>query len=205
MIASGNHLLTQVKDNQPSLRRKLKLGTAGRKPTGSAKSETSGRNRWETRELAAFPAKAWFRHTPWDGLIKTVLRLERTVCKRELQDRTLQANMRDRLLDFLGFQPNARALERMDPRSLAHRERQPLRARRRFRRRRFAHPKEPRHRRALAIVRLQPDPGRRGLQHPQRTLACRPRYQSNPRNAPLTLRTEQPCLLTSCPERLPTD
>ena len=109
-----------------------------------------------------------------------------------LQDRTLQANMRDRLLDFLGFRPNARALERMDPRSLAHRERQPLRARRRFRRRRFAHPKEPRHRRALAIVRLQPDPGRRGLQHPQRTLACRPRYQSNPRNAPLTLRTEQP-------------
>src|SRR6202020_227018 len=105
----------------------------------------------------------------------------------------LQANMRDRLLDFLGFRPNARALERMDPRSLAHRERQPLRARRRFRRRRFAHPKEPRHRRALAIVRLQHDPGRRGLQHPQRTLACRPRYQSNPRNAPLTLRTEQPC------------
>jgi predicted transposase YbfD/YdcC len=83
VIASGNHLLTQVKDNQPSLRRKLKLGTAGRKPTGSAKSETSGRNRWETRELAAFPAKAWFRHTPWDGLIKTVLRLERTVCKRD--------------------------------------------------------------------------------------------------------------------------
>jgi predicted transposase YbfD/YdcC len=83
VIASGNHLLTQVKDNQPSLRRKLELGTAGRKPTGSAKSETSGRNRWETRELAAFPAKAWFRHTPWDGLIKTVLRLERTVCKRD--------------------------------------------------------------------------------------------------------------------------
>ena len=107
-----------------------------------------------------------------------------------LQDRTLQANMRDRLLDFLGFRPNARALERMDPRSLAHRERQPLRARRRFRRRRFAHPKEPRHRRALAIVRLQSDPGRRGLQHPQRTLACRPRHQSNPRNAPLTLRTD---------------
>ena len=42
MIASGNHLLTQVKDNQPSLRRKLELGTAGRKPTGSDKSRDRG-------------------------------------------------------------------------------------------------------------------------------------------------------------------
>ena len=82
MIASGNHLLTQVKDNQPSLRRKLKLGTAGRKPIGSDKNKTAGRNRWETRELTVFPAKAWFRHTPWENLIKTVLRLERTVYKR---------------------------------------------------------------------------------------------------------------------------
>ena len=82
MIASGNHLLTQVKDNQPSLRRRLELGVAGRKPSGSAKTETTGRNRWETRELTVFPAKAWFRDTPWEKLIKTVLRLERTVCKR---------------------------------------------------------------------------------------------------------------------------
>ena len=29
-----------------------------------------------------FPAKAWFRHTPWEPLIKTVLRLKRTVYKR---------------------------------------------------------------------------------------------------------------------------
>jgi hypothetical protein len=35
VIASGNHLLTQVKDNQPSLRRRLELGTAGRKPKWS--------------------------------------------------------------------------------------------------------------------------------------------------------------------------
>ena len=83
MIASGNHLLTQVKDNQPGLRRRLELGSAGRKPSGYAKSQTKGRNRWETRELTVFPAKAWFRHTPWERLIKTVLRLERTVCRRD--------------------------------------------------------------------------------------------------------------------------
>ena len=83
MIASGNHVLTQVKDNQPSLRLSLELGTAGRKLSGSTVSRTKGRNRWETRELKVFPAKAWFRGSPWDGLIKTVLRLERTVCKRD--------------------------------------------------------------------------------------------------------------------------
>ena len=83
MIASGNHLLTQVKDNQPTLRRKLELGANGRKPSGCATSRARGRNRWETRELTVFPAKAWFRPTPWEKLIKTVLRLERTVCKRD--------------------------------------------------------------------------------------------------------------------------
>jgi hypothetical protein len=83
VIASGNHLLTQVKDNQPKLRRRLELGSMGRKPSGSATSKSSGRNRWETRELTVFPAKAWFQHTPWEKLIKTVLRLERSVCKRD--------------------------------------------------------------------------------------------------------------------------
>jgi hypothetical protein len=83
VIASGNHLLTQVKDNQPKLRSRLELGSMGRKPSGSATSKSSGRNRWETRELTVFPAKAWFRRTPWEKLIKTVLRLERSVCKRD--------------------------------------------------------------------------------------------------------------------------
>ena len=83
MIASGNHILTQVKDNQPSLRRSLEQGTAGRKPNGATVSRSKGRNRWETRELKVFPAKAWFRGTPWENLIKTVLRLERTIYKRD--------------------------------------------------------------------------------------------------------------------------
>ena len=82
MIASGNHLLTQVKNNQPLLRRRLERGAACRKPNGRATNQTKGRNRWEVRELTAFPVKAWFRHTPWETLIKTVIRLERTVHKR---------------------------------------------------------------------------------------------------------------------------
>ena len=83
MIASGNHLLTQVKDNQPSLRHLLELGAAGRKPRGCATSQSKGRNRWETRKLTVFPAKAWFRHTAWEPFIKTVLRLERTIYRRD--------------------------------------------------------------------------------------------------------------------------
>ena len=82
MIASGNHLLTQVKNNQPGLRRTLALGSAGRKPRGCAKSDTKARNRFETRELKVFDAKAWFSRTPWEKLIKTVLRLERTIYRR---------------------------------------------------------------------------------------------------------------------------
>ena len=83
MIASGNHLLTQVKDNQPTLRRQIEFGSMRRKPSGSATSKSKGRNRWETRELKVFPAKAWFRDTPWEPLIKTVLRLVRSVWKRD--------------------------------------------------------------------------------------------------------------------------
>lgn len=82
MIASGNHLLTQVKDNQPNLRRRLEWGAACRKPNGRATSRTKGRNRWETRDLTVFPVKAWLRRTPWETLVKTVLRLERTVYRR---------------------------------------------------------------------------------------------------------------------------
>ena len=33
--------------------------------------------------MTVFPAKAWFRGTPWEKLIKTVLGLERTVCRRD--------------------------------------------------------------------------------------------------------------------------
>ena len=85
MIASGNHLLTQVKGNQPSLRQKLECGASWRKPLGCAISQTEGHSRWERRELTAFPAKAWLRHTPWQALIRTVLRLERTVYRRDVK------------------------------------------------------------------------------------------------------------------------
>ena len=98
----------------------LELGTAGRKPTGSDKGKTAGRNRWETRELTVFPAKAWFRGSPWDGLIQTVLRLERTVCKRDPATGLCKQTTEVVFSVFFRFQRDARALERMDSRALAH-------------------------------------------------------------------------------------
>jgi hypothetical protein len=82
VIAGGNHLATQVKDNQPKLRRRLELGSQWRRPIELAENRTVGRNRWEMRELKVFPAKAWFRGTPWHSLLNTVLRLDRTVWTR---------------------------------------------------------------------------------------------------------------------------
>ena len=119
MIASGNHLLTQVKDNQPSLRRKLELGAAGRKPTGSHKSETVGRNRWETRKLTVFPVKAWFRGSPWGTLMQPVLRLERTVCERNPGPDFCKQTDETVFWVSSASNPDARALERIDPRALA--------------------------------------------------------------------------------------
>src|SRR5271156_5518820 len=71
----------QGQSTEPAAHR-LELGTAGRKPIGSDKTKFAGRKRWGTRRLAGFPAQGRVRHTPWEPLIKTVLRLERSVCKR---------------------------------------------------------------------------------------------------------------------------
>ena len=53
-------------------------------PRDCAQSVTEGRrNRHETRRLEVFDAKAWFARTPWERLIKTVLRLKRIVHRRD--------------------------------------------------------------------------------------------------------------------------
>ena len=183
MIASGNHLLTQVKGNQPSLRGKLELGSAGRKPSGSAKSANSGRNRWETRELTVFPAKAWFRGSPWDGLIKTVLRLERTVCKRD--PKTGLCKQTDETV-FWVSSASGQTPERWNEwirghwriENGSHYVRDTAFAEDASRIR-----KKPRHRRPLALFRLQHDQDGGMQKCPQRPLARRPGYQLNPQNA----------------------
>ena len=171
----GNHLPTQVKDNQPSLRRRLQLGVAGRKPSGSAKTETTGHNRWETREFDGVSRQGLVSRYALEKLIKTVLRLERTVCKRA--PATGLCAQTTEVVFCISSASNqiAAALERVDPRPLADRERQRLRARYRLRRGRFPHPQEPRYCRSSTILRSQSDPRRWRLEHPKRSLARRPK------------------------------
>ena len=183
MIASGNHLLTQVKDNQPSLRRRLELGAAGRKPSGSAQEPNQRPQSLGNPRIDGVSGQGVVSPYALGNLIKTVLRLGAHGLQAQPRDRALRANERDRLLDILAADQIARELERMDTRALAHRERQPLRARHRLRRGRLPHPQEPRHRRPPALLRLQSDQGARMRQHPKCPLARRSRHQSRPRNA----------------------
>ena len=144
------------------------------KPTGSHKSETAGRNRWEIRELTVFPAKAWFRGSPCDGLIQTVLRLERTVCKRD--PKTGLCKQTDETVFWVSSASN-QTPERWNKWIRAHGASRmavtmcatpPLPGR-------FPHPKEPRYRRAPTILRIQSDQGPRMQQHPKCPLAGRSR------------------------------
>jgi hypothetical protein len=88
-----------------------------------------------------------------------------------------------------GFSPEQWSV---DPRALAYRERQPLRPRRNLRRGRVAYPQEPRHCRAVALLRLQSASRRPARKHQKREMARRARHQPVSRNNGAVLRTEQP-------------
>jgi len=114
----GNHLLTQVKDNQPGLRRKLELdrGTQAarrRKADGGAQSH-------ETR-LEVFDAKAWFaaRHGAAD---QDVLRLTRIVHRRDAATDFGRRAARRFLVS--SAQASRQSYGALDSRALRNRERQ---------------------------------------------------------------------------------
>ena len=105
MIASGNHLLTQVKDNQPSLRRRLELGVSG------SQAERVRQDRDRGPQSLGDPRI--------DGVSRQGL-VSRYALGKADQDRasvgtnglqarpgdwTLRANDRGRLLDLLGSNP----------------------------------------------------------------------------------------------------
>jgi hypothetical protein len=109
-------------------------------------------------------------------------------------DRPLQANQRGRLLGFFRSWPNARAMERMNRRPLAHRKRQPLRARHGIFGGCLAHPQESRHRRppSLLIISYAPMAATTS-----KMPGGAPPSTSTPLSKPLeSKRTEQPCTHT---------
>ena len=123
------------------------------------------------------PGQGLVPRNAMENLIKTVLRLERTVCKRD-PTTGFCATKPPRLSWVSSAADHAGNLERMDTQPLAHRERQPLRAQHRLRRGRLPHPKEPRHRRPPAILRLQHHPSKRRRQCPKHPMARRSRISA---------------------------
>jgi hypothetical protein len=74
--ATGNHLIVQVKGNQPKLLRQVKA-LAREAPALSAHRQFDPqRQRMEGREVRVFAAAAL--PTEWDGLISTVIEVQRT-------------------------------------------------------------------------------------------------------------------------------
>ena len=175
------------------MRRKLELGIGG--PHSQAdrpKSANSDRDRWETRELMVFPAKARVRGFAVGRPHPNRASPGAHGLQARPQDRTLQAK---RTRPSSGFprlpakRPSAgtngsavtgasrtaatTCATQLSPRTL----------------RAFA---EPRHRRPLALFRLQHDQDRGMPKCPQRPLARRPGYRRRSSRCSIWLRTEQP-------------
>jgi len=70
VIKSGNHLLTQVKDNQPACA-EARAGIGGTQAARQRAKRDGGAQSPRDAAAEVFDAKAWFARTPWEPLIKT--------------------------------------------------------------------------------------------------------------------------------------
>lgn len=78
--AANAHLIVQIKDNQPTLYRKVKALCATAEPLSSERSvDKNRRNRDETRAVAVFEAKPAIAATEWEQHVAAIIRVERTV------------------------------------------------------------------------------------------------------------------------------
>jgi predicted transposase YbfD/YdcC len=75
--ATGNDLIVQVKDNQPTLLHGLEDIAATTAPVAVDTSRTLGRNRQEDRHVAVFAPGPALADTEWGSLIAAVVRVER--------------------------------------------------------------------------------------------------------------------------------
>ena len=80
--ATGNHLLVQVKENQPSLLEAIRALTANAEPAEAVFDRGKGRSRQEDRTVEVFPAGDTFAETEWQPFIKTIIRVTRRTLLR---------------------------------------------------------------------------------------------------------------------------
>ena len=76
-LATGNHLLVQLKDNQASLSDAARATCTRNTPADTATSRTNARSRQETRTVEVFPAGTALAQTEWTPFIKTIIRVTR--------------------------------------------------------------------------------------------------------------------------------
>ena len=76
-LATGNHLLVQLKDNQAHLSNAVASIAAAGAPDDTASSRDDGRSRQEHRTVEVFPAGDALVPTEWSPFIKTIIRVTR--------------------------------------------------------------------------------------------------------------------------------
>jgi predicted transposase YbfD/YdcC len=76
-LATGDHLLVQLKDNQAHLLDAAHAITARAVPTDTAASTTIGRSRHERRSVEVFPVGKALAETEWAPFINTIIRVTR--------------------------------------------------------------------------------------------------------------------------------
>ena len=79
---TGNDLIVQVKDNQPSLLRRLEHIAATTAPIAIDDSRNLARNRQEDRHVAVYLPGSMLDDTEWEPLVAAVVRVERNTLIR---------------------------------------------------------------------------------------------------------------------------
>jgi len=74
------HLIVQLKDNQPTLCRKVEAACSDTKPLSSVQTvDRKKRNRHETRTIAVFDARPVVAETEWEPHVAAIIAIERRV------------------------------------------------------------------------------------------------------------------------------
>jgi hypothetical protein len=76
-LATGSHLLVQLKENQANLSDAVRAITARRAPADTAVSRNKGRSRQGDRTVEVFPVGKALAQTEWAPFIKTIIRVTR--------------------------------------------------------------------------------------------------------------------------------
>jgi hypothetical protein len=78
--AANAHLIVQLKDNQPALRREVEVACNTTKPCSAVQTvDEKRRNRYETRTVTVFDSTPAIVGTEWEPHVAAIVQVERTV------------------------------------------------------------------------------------------------------------------------------